>query len=93
MRVGIARITLRLAAPSSLKEKRRILKGLIAEVKREFNASVAEIDAQDDRRTAVLGVAIVSNDGGVSQRVLHKLVARIERHPEVLVERIESEVL
>jgi len=93
MRVGIARITLRLAYPFSLKDKRRLLKGLIAEVKREFNVSVAEVDEQDNRRSAVLGVAVVSNDGGLSQRVLHKLVAQIERHPDVLVERVESEVL
>jgi hypothetical protein len=93
MRVGIARITLRLAYPYSLKDKRRLLKGLIAQLKRDFNVSVAEVAEQDNRRSAVLGVAVVSNDGGLSQRVLHKLVAHIEKHPDVSVEQVESEVL
>lgn len=93
MRIGIARITLRLAYPFSLKEKRALLKSLIAQIKRDYNVSVAEVDHLDDRRSAVLGVALVSNDGRLNQRVLNKLAASIDRHPEITVERCETEIV
>ena len=93
MRVGIARITLRLAYPFSLKEKRRLLRSLIARIKRDYNVSIAEIDHLDDRRSAVLGVALVSNDGRLNQRVLDRLAAGIDRHPDITVERCETEIV
>ncbi|OGF55676.1 MAG: hypothetical protein A2Z21_01610 [Candidatus Fraserbacteria bacterium RBG_16_55_9] len=92
MRVATARITLRLPQTSSLKDKRRILKSLIARVKHEFNVSISEVDELDNRRMAVLGVAFVSNDGQLNQRVIHRLVALIGHDPEILVEDSQSEV-
>jgi len=93
MRVGVVRIVLRLPQAFSLKDKRRVLKGLIARVKQEFNVSIAEVDQLDNRRLAVLGVAFVSNDGALNQRVIDRLIAFIDRHPEVLVEDHQSEIL
>jgi len=93
MRVATVKIILRLPQVFSLKDKRRVLKGLIARVKREFNVSIAEVAELDSRRSAVLGVAFVSNDGQLSQRVIDRLIALIERHPEVLVEDHQSEIL
>ncbi len=92
MRVGVVRITLRLSQTLSLKDKRRLLKSLLARVKQEFNVSIAEVDHLDDHRSAVLGAALVSNDGRLNQRVLHRLVSFLERHPEVLVEDYQSEI-
>ncbi|MCR4403731.1 MAG: DUF503 domain-containing protein [Candidatus Acetothermia bacterium] len=93
MRVGKILIKLRLPAPQSLKDKRSIVKGLIAKVKREFNVSIAEVGALDDRRRAELGVAIVSNDGELNNRVLVKVVELLSREPEILVEDYELELL
>jgi hypothetical protein len=93
MRVGIAKITLHLGCVSSLKDKRRVLQSLIAHTKREFNVSIAEVEQMDNRERTVLGVALVSNNGRLNQRVLDKLVAFLERHPEVSVEHVESEIL
>jgi hypothetical protein len=93
MRVAVARITLRLPHTPSLKEKRRLLKSLLAKIKQEFNVSIAEIDRLDDRRWAVLGVAFVSNDGRLNQRVIAQLISFIDRHPELMVEDYQSEIL
>lgn len=93
MRVGKVLIKLRLPALCSLKEKRSLLKGLIAKVKREFNVSIAEVGNLDDRRRAELGVAIVSNDGELNDRILAKVVELLSREPEVLVEDYELELL
>lgn len=93
MKVGVVLVRLHLPLPCSLKEKRAIIKGLIARVKREFNVSIAEVGALDDRRRAELGVALVSNDGKLNNRVLAKVVELIEREPGVLVEDYRIEIL
>lgn len=93
MRVGIAQITLRLPQTSSLKDKRRLLKSLIARIKQEFNVSVAEVDQLDNRRMAVVGVAFVSNDGRFNQSVIHRIVAHIDHDPEILIEDYTSEMI
>ena len=93
MRVGTVLIRLHLPQPCSLKEKRAIIKGLIARVKREFNVSIAEVGALDDKRRAELGAALVSNDGRLNNRILAKVVELIEREPEILVEDYRIEIL
>lgn len=95
MRIGKVLIKLRFYSPATLKEKRALLKGLTTRVKREFNVSIAEVGALDDRRRAELGVAMVSNDGELNRRVLAKVVELLEREgrPEVFVEGYEIEIL
>lgn len=93
MRVGTIKIKLHLPAVTTLKEKRAIIKGLIARVRGEFNVSIAEVGALDDRQRAELGAALVSNDGSLNNRVLAKLVELIEHDPKVLVEDYEIEIL
>ena len=53
---------LHLQGISSLKEKRSIVKSLIGRLKNRFNASISEVDHQDDKTSAVVGIAVVSND-------------------------------
>lgn len=76
MKVGVLTVRLRLSSPTSLKEKRSILKHLVAGIRHKFNVSVAEIDHHDDKRTATLGIACVSNDG----RFVHRLLSKVESH-------------
>jgi uncharacterized protein YlxP (DUF503 family) len=46
---------------SSLKAKRSIVKGVIGRLKSRFNISVSEVDHQDNKTSAVIGIAVVSN--------------------------------
>ncbi len=93
MKIGVVRLTLRLHEPSSLKEKRHILQSLIAQMRRRFNVSIAEVDRLDDWKSAVLGAAIVCNDGRVNNALLAKLVEAIGHHQEITVEDYEIEIL
>ena len=54
----IAAITFRLHAPwvHSLKEKRSIVKSLIAKLQNRYHVSAAEIDEQDTRQIIVIGL-------------------------------------
>jgi uncharacterized protein YlxP (DUF503 family) len=46
----------------TLKDKRRIVKSVIGRLKSRFNVSAAEVDRQDNKQMAVIGIAVVSND-------------------------------
>ncbi|MEJ5225499.1 MAG: DUF503 domain-containing protein [Anaerolineales bacterium] len=60
----IATLTIHLHLPGcrSLKEKRGLLKPFISRLRREFNLSVAEMDAQDAWQQALIGCAMIGND-------------------------------
>ena len=61
----ILTITIKLHAPwvHSLKEKRMVVKSLLAKLQNKFNVSVAELDEQDIHQIIVLGLAgIVANN-------------------------------
>jgi uncharacterized protein YlxP (DUF503 family) len=62
MVIGIGRITFGLSDCHSLKDKRKIIKSLIARVQNAFNASVAEIDLNDVHHRAEIGFCLVGND-------------------------------
>ncbi len=73
MVVGIGLITFRLNDCHSLKEKRRVVKTIIARLRNHFNASVAEVDANDVHQRAVVGVALVGNDKAVVNSKIDKM--------------------
>jgi hypothetical protein len=73
MVVGIGLITFRLHECHSLKEKRRIVKAVIARLRNHFNASVAEVDANDVHQRAVVGFALVGNDKALINSKIDKL--------------------
>jgi uncharacterized protein YlxP (DUF503 family) len=80
MVVGACRVRLRLHGCSSLKEKRGLLKPLLARLQREFNVAVAETELQDVWQSAELGLVTVSNDAGQVEAQLRTIVGWIERH-------------
>lgn len=84
----IGTIQLHLILPSrSLKEKRRIIKSVKDKVRNKFNASIAEIDFNDNHTNALVGIAVVSNDGNHLNSILYSIVEFIEREfPGILNE-------
>ncbi len=80
MVIGACTIELHIPGNGSLKGKRRVIKSLIARLRREFNISIAEVDRQDAWQTAVLGVVCVSNGSGYVHGLLTKVVNWIETH-------------
>lgn len=62
MVVGIGTIVLRIPGNTSLKGKRKVVKGVISRLKNTFNVSVAEVGANDNHQRAEIGLAFVGND-------------------------------
>jgi uncharacterized protein YlxP (DUF503 family) len=73
MAVGIGLITFRLHECRSLKEKRSIVKAIVAHLRTNFNASVAEVDANDVHQRAVVGFALVGNDKALINSKIDKM--------------------
>jgi len=93
MVVGVCRLELRLPANGSLKGKRQVLKSIIARVRNEFNASVAEVGHQDSWQLATLGIAAVSTDADYAHGLLESVVRMIENgHWEIEVLDYEIEL-
>jgi hypothetical protein len=73
MVVGVALITFRLHECHSLKEKRRIVKAIIARLRNNFNASVAEVADNDVHQRAVIGFSLIGNDQGLINSKIDKM--------------------
>ncbi len=71
--VGLLTIELYIPGITSLKEKRGVVKPLLARLRKEFNVSVAEAEDQDQLGHAVLAVAAVSP----SADYVHGLLTRV----------------
>ena len=90
--IGDARLELRLPACDSLKAKRSILRRFLDRARREYGVSIAEIDALDDRRVAVVEVAVVGNERAHLHRVLTKVVNDADRPGEMILTHCEIHV-
>jgi uncharacterized protein YlxP (DUF503 family) len=86
MVVGTCQIELTLPGVSSLKEKRGILKGLLAQVTKKFHLSAAEVGLNDVWQSSTIGLAVVSNSAIHAEGVLENAVRWIEEYrPDVMV--------
>ncbi|HEV2582901.1 MAG TPA: DUF503 domain-containing protein [Ktedonobacteraceae bacterium] len=94
MIVGVCRITLHLPGCHSLKEKRQVVKSLMARVRNRFEVAIAEVEEQDRWQTAVLGVTCVSNSSQHADEVLGHVQRFIEEtRPDILVTNNEMEIM
>jgi uncharacterized protein YlxP (DUF503 family) len=83
MWVGTIEFDLLLGDVHSLKEKRSLVRPLIADVKRKFGVSIAEVDHLELHRRAGIGVAVVAADRGHVVDLLDTIERRVAYHPEV----------
>ncbi len=81
MVVGVLRLEFRLHACNSLKEKRGLVKPLLARLRRKFGVAAAEVESQDQLGSAILGVSAVSSDGAHARSILQSVVKLIDSEP------------
>jgi len=80
----IAAMTFRLHAPwvHSLKEKRMIVKSLVAKLQNKFHVSAAEIDEQDTHQIIVIGVAAIIPHNALADSVMDEISQFVEENTE-----------
>ena len=90
----IATITFRLHAPwvHSLKEKRMIVKSLIAKLQNKFHVSAAEIDEQDTHQIIVIGVAAIVPHNAMADSLMDDISMFIEENTEAEILDEEREI-
>jgi uncharacterized protein YlxP (DUF503 family) len=91
MIVGVMRTQLHMQGISSLKEKRSIVKSVIGRLKSRFNISIAEVDHQDNKTSAVIAMAIVSNDTRLIDRQFDAIVSFMQKDGRFYLGPIERE--
>jgi len=74
MIVGVMTAQLHMQGIKSLKEKRSIIKSIIGRLKSRFNISIAEVDHNDNKTSAVIAVAIVSNETRFVNQQFDKII-------------------
>ena len=80
----IAAMTFRLHAPwvHSLKEKRMIVKSLVARLQNKFHVSAAEIDEQDIHQIIVIGVAAITPNNAMADSLMDEISQFVEENCE-----------
>jgi hypothetical protein len=73
MVVGVGCMIFRLHECGSLKEKRKVVKSMVARIRNQFNASVAEVADNDIYQRIVIGVSLTGNDRQLINAKLDKL--------------------
>jgi uncharacterized protein YlxP (DUF503 family) len=83
MYVGTLSFDLLLGDVRSLKQKRSVVRPIIAELQRKCAVSVAEVGEQDLYRRATIGLAVVSGDAGHATEVMNRCERLVAGRPEV----------
>jgi len=81
MIVGTLEVRLLLREARTLKDKRQVVQSIKDRLRQEFNVSVAEVEHQDNRQLAVLGLAMVSSETHHLKTTLGKIVEALRVHP------------
>ena len=86
------KLTFYMPQSSSLKDKRRVCRGLTDRIGSRFNASVAEVGARDFTQTLELGFAVVSGESSHARRMADDIIRNMEEYADaVLMDTVSQE--
>ena len=93
MIVGLLTLDLHIPEANSLKSKRRVIKSLIEKIKNKFNVSISEVDMQNLWQRSVIGIAYVSNETVMINRVFEKTRTQVNNTHSVELINSDMEML
>lgn len=91
MIVGVLTAHIYMHGVHSLKEKRSIVKSLIGRLQSRFNASVSEVDHQDSKQSAVIGIALVSGDTRFVNQQMDGMIAFMQADGRFYLGQVDRE--
>lgn len=83
MIVCAAQIAIRLAGMRSLKDKRQVVRSLVASI-RNLGTSVAEVDDHELWGNATIGISVVATSTLEAHRIMDRAMEIVESCPEVV---------
>ena len=83
----IAAITFRLRAPwvHSLKEKRMIVRSIVAKLQNRFHVSAAEVGQQDTNQIVLIGAAAIVPNNALADSLMDEISSFVEENTEAEV--------
>ncbi|MGC4932121.1 DUF503 domain-containing protein [Gordonia sp. DT30] len=93
MWIGFAEFDYLLGDVHSLKQKRSVIRPIIAEMKTRFAVAVAEVDHREVHRRTAIGVSVVSADRAHAVEVLEAVERYAASRPEVDLLSVRTRVL
>lgn len=94
MIIGICTLELDHPDIHSLKQKRSLLKGLIARIHKQFNVSCAEIALHDVWKSSTIAIALITNSAPHAQHVLENIAFWIEKNrPDITIVDYQIELI
>jgi hypothetical protein len=85
MWVGTLSLDVLLGDVHSLKQRRSVVRPVVAELRRRFPVSAAEVDHLALHRRAKIGVAVVAADRGYCVDVIDGCERLVAEHPELTI--------
>ena len=82
MKIAVMTFRLRASWVHSLKEKRMIVKGLVAKLQNKFHVSAAEVDEQDIHQIIVIGVAGIVPHNALADSMMDEISQFVEENTE-----------
>ena len=76
-------IEIRIPASQSLKDRRQVVRAILAGARHRFEVSAAEVGGQDTWQLATLGFAIVASDAGIARETVDAIDRFVWSHPEI----------
>lgn len=93
MFVGVLRLVLQIPGARSLKDKRRVALSLKERLQARLRVSAAEVGNLENPRIVEIGVAVVSNEAAVCDRVLADASSMASTHPDAVLADRRVEII
>lgn len=92
MKIAVVRMKLYAPWVHSLKEKRMVVKSLLAKIRNKFQVSAAEIADQDIHQSIVIGVAAIVPHNAQADSMMESLKQFVEQSTEAEIVEEEWEL-
>ncbi len=76
--LGTLKLSLYINDSHSLKEKRKVVKSIVAKVQKRFNVSIAEVGSNDKWQMIELGISAVGNDRRFVNSILDNILSYLD---------------
>ena len=92
MKIAILKIKLYAPWVHSLKEKRMVVKSLLAKIRNKFHVSAAEVEDQDVHQSIIIGIASIVPHSAQADAMMDEIVHFIEQSTEAEIVEEEREI-
>ena len=93
MVIGVLQFELLIPGAESLKDKRAVVRSVRDKLGRELRISIAEVGAHDNLSVAMMGAAIVANDGPRAHELLDRTWNRLRDLRDGQIGNVRREVI